>query len=58
MSIKSKNKAPEIVKVSKDIKTVMCDGGEGALGHPAVYYSFDDNTRLTCGYCDKEFVKK
>ncbi len=55
---KIKNKAPEIVTVSKDTKTVMCDGGEGALGHPAVYYSFDDNQKVTCGYCDKEFVKK
>lgn len=51
-------KAPEIQKVKKDAKQVSCDGGGGALGHPRVFYTFDGKDRLTCGYCDKEFVKK
>ncbi|NSX53896.1 zinc-finger domain-containing protein [Parasulfitobacter algicola] len=36
---------------------VHCDGGEGALGHPRVYYSVDrDDGHVECGYCDKLFV--
>ena len=50
--------APEIIKVDKNADGVSCDGGQGALGHPVVFYSFDGKPRLTCGYCDREFVKK
>ncbi len=50
--------APEIIKVDKNADGVSCDGGMGALGHPTVYYSFDGKTTITCGYCDREFVKK
>lgn len=49
---------PEVVYVEENTETVMCDGGEGALGHPAVYYRFDGQQRVICGYCDREFVKK
>ncbi len=51
-------KAPEKITVSSDTKTVMCDGGGGALGHPNVYYSFDGVDTITCGYCDREFVRE
>ena len=31
----------EIIEVDASTKQVCCDGGDGALGHPAVYYTFD-----------------
>lgn len=49
---------PEIIKVSKDADGVSCDGGGGALGHPKVWYVFDDNGRAECGYCDRVFIKR
>ncbi len=51
-------KAPEQILVDPSVKTIMCDGGGGALGHPAVYYSFDGTDMITCGYCDREFIKE
>ena len=46
---------PEVVYVS--VKSVPCDGGGGALGHPKVYYSLD-NGEAECGYCDRKFIYK
>tara|TARA_Y100001970_G_C14191213_1_gene835507 strand:- start:749 stop:919 length:171 start_codon:yes stop_codon:yes gene_type:complete len=48
----------EIIKVDTDIETICCDGGEDGLGHPAVYYTFDQNTEIVCGYCGKVYKKK
>ncbi len=48
----------EKIAVAKDVDTVCCDGGGGALGHPNVYYSFDGVDMIECGYCDRQFVKK
>lgn len=50
--------APEIITVAHDAESVACDGGHPSLGHPKVYYYFDGQDRLTCGYCDREFVKE
>lgn len=47
---------PEILLVSGDRHQISCDGG-GTLGHPRVYYSFDGQDRVTCGYCDRLFTK-
>jgi uncharacterized Zn-finger protein len=49
---------PETIKVEKNADGVSCDGGQGAMGHPVVFYSFDRKTTITCGYCDREFIKK
>jgi uncharacterized Zn-finger protein len=36
---------------------VSCDGGEGALGHPRVWYEIPRQTGFVdCGYCDARFV--
>lgn len=48
---------PETITVPEDADSVCCDGGGGALGHPAVYYSFDGRDSVECGYCDRVFVK-
>lgn len=49
---------PEILLVEKHIETVCCDGGGGALGHPRVYYTFDGQQDVICGYCDRLFTKQ
>lgn len=43
--------APETKLVST--KTVACDGGEGALGHPRVYLTMDEEGKVVCPYCDR-----
>ena len=48
----------EIIKVDINTKTICCDGGQDSLGHPAVYYSFDNNNKIVCSYCGKTFIKK
>lgn len=50
--------APEMITVPKDTDEVCCDGGNGALGHPAVYYTFDGKDTVSCGYCGRAFTKK
>ncbi len=51
----SKN-PPEIIEVDASTKQVYCDGGDSALGHPGVYYTFDGQNSVDCGYCDRRFV--
>lgn len=36
-------------------RTVGCDGGGGALGHPLVYLRIED-TQVTCPYCSRTYV--
>jgi uncharacterized Zn-finger protein len=48
---------PEIIIANDDADEVVCDGGGGALGHPRTWYSFDGQDEVTCGYCDRLFVK-
>jgi len=48
-------KPPEIEIATS--RRIACDGGEGALGHPRVWLSIDEDTGwVECGYCDKRFV--
>jgi uncharacterized Zn-finger protein len=51
-------KHPEIFLVPEDKHQVSCDGGGGALGHPKVYYAFNGEDEVVCGYCDRLFTKK
>lgn len=48
----------DVEVVLKDIDTVKCDGGEGDLGHPAVYFKMTNETEIICNYCNKKFVRK
>lgn len=36
--------------------TVGCDGGGGALGHPAVYLKIGDAGAVICPYCSRHYV--
>jgi uncharacterized Zn-finger protein len=44
--------APEVV----DTPVVACDGGDGGLGHPRVYLTFDGASQVVCPYCSRTFV--
>lgn len=48
---------PETIAIANDADEVSCDGGGGPLGHPIVWYSFDGQDAVECGYCDRRFVK-
>lgn len=60
MEIKTPGKAPdpEIVEVESGADEIVCDGGGGALGHPAVWYVLGGGGRAECLYCDRVFVRK
>ena len=48
---------PEVEIVDK--WRVACDGGEGALGHPRVWYEIPrDLGFVECGYCDKRIIHR
>lgn len=49
---------PEVFFVGPDVDGVCCDGGSIVLGHPKVWYTFEDGDRVECGYCDRVFLKK
>lgn len=48
----------EIVQVKDDAESVGCDGGGGALGHPLVYLTFENNDQVDCYYCSRRFIKE
>jgi len=43
----------EIIHV--DDRTVACDGGDGALGHPRVFLRIP-GTQVMCPYCSRLYV--
>jgi uncharacterized Zn-finger protein len=45
---------PEVIDV--DEKSVACDGGGGALGHPRVWIAIPSSGRAECPYCGRIFV--
>ncbi len=45
--------ATEIIHV--DDRTVACDGGGGALGHPRVFLHIEGES-VTCPYCSRLYV--
>ena len=48
----------EVIEVDRDTETICCDGGQDSLGHPAVYFTFNQNNKIICNYCGKIFIKK
>ncbi len=43
----------EIIPVNE--RTVACDGGDGALGHPRVFLRIEDRETM-CPYCSRLYV--
>jgi uncharacterized Zn-finger protein len=50
------HEAPETIEVED--RTVACDGGGGALGHPRVFLKIAPQGFVECPYCDRKFVLK
>ena len=48
----------EVVKIDPHTETICCDGGQDGLGHPAVYFTFNEENKIVCSYCSKTFIKK
>jgi len=46
----------EIIEVDSPI--AVCDGGDGALGHPRVYLNMEGKRQIDCPYCGRRFVLK
>jgi uncharacterized Zn-finger protein len=44
----------EIIPV--ETKIVACNGGGGALGHPAVYLNLGPKHQVECPYCSRLYV--
>ncbi len=47
--------AGQAVHVSPDQATVCCRGANNALGHPAVYLTFAEQSTVQCYYCGCEY---
>ena len=45
---------PETIET--DRRTVACDGGGGALGHPRVFLNMGDADHVDCPYCGRRYV--
>ncbi|WP_084421053.1 zinc-finger domain-containing protein [Henriciella litoralis] len=56
MAIETLPDAPETIVTEEH--HVACDGGNGPLGHPVVWYEMGDDEMAECGYCDRRFVLK
>tara|TARA_Y100000996_G_C22400129_1_gene592789 strand:- start:594 stop:761 length:168 start_codon:yes stop_codon:yes gene_type:complete len=48
----------DIIKIDSDTETICCDGGQDGLGHPAVYYTFDNKEKIICSYCGRTYIKE
>ena len=47
----------EILQVEDDTRSVGCDGGGGAFGHPLIYLTFENKDVVDCYYCSRHFAK-
>jgi uncharacterized Zn-finger protein len=48
--------APAIKAEVVHSPVIACDGGNGGLGHPRVYLSFNGAPSITCPYCSRIFT--
>jgi len=46
----------ENVIIYVETERVFCDGGDGALGHPGVYFNIGSNNENLCPYCNRRFA--
>ncbi|MGF1624733.1 MAG: zinc-finger domain-containing protein [Alphaproteobacteria bacterium] len=44
--------------IDVDSRTVWCDGGDGALGHPRVWLEMGPADHVDCPYCGRRFRVK
>jgi uncharacterized Zn-finger protein len=50
------NRMFEPEEIIVDARSVACDGGGGALGHPLVYLAIPSSGRTDCPYCGRIFL--
>jgi len=43
-------------KVIVQSRSVSCDGGIGAAGHPNVYLNIGNKNEVICPYCSRVFI--
>lgn len=43
-------------EVSGHARSVPCDGGGGALGHPRVFLEIDRDGKVCCPYCSRRYA--
>jgi uncharacterized Zn-finger protein len=46
----------QIEQIYVDSKSVSCDGGGAALGHPRVFLAIDQSGQVECPYCSRRFI--
>ena len=51
------NDEANTVKVDPNTETICCDGGQDSLGHPTVYFTFDQSNKIVCSYCGKIYIR-
>ena len=44
--------------IEVETKSVACDGGGGALGHPRVFLNLGDENAVDCPYCGRHYQLK
>jgi len=37
-------------------RTVVCDGGDGPLGHPRVFLQIGNDDKVECPYCGRLYI--
>lgn len=42
--------------IAVETRTVGCDGGGGALGHPMVYLDLTKTGQADCPYCGRRYL--
>ncbi len=47
----------QATNVSPDQATVCCRGASNALGHPAVYLTFAEQSTVQCYYCGCKYTQ-
>ena len=52
--IKNTSESEQVIKTSQ--KRVSCNGGGGALGHPAIFLNMGTDGQVVCPYCSARFV--
>lgn len=52
--IKNTSESEQVIKTSQ--KRVSCNGGGGALGHPAIYLNMGTDGQVVCPYCSARFA--
>lgn len=47
---------PAPVPLADHARSVPCDGGGGALGHPRVFLELDKDGKVCCPYCSRRYA--